>query len=107
MEVAIRNFHKIAGDRKVVILGDMYELGKYSKEEHQQIGRLLEECRFQITILVGEDMKYAVIYDGSTLTRRSIMGPRDEGMVTCSCELTTAGSSRVIIVRSGMRVNHF
>ena len=59
MEAAIMNFHKMAGDRKVVILGDMYELGDFSREEHQQIGRLLEKYRFQLTILVGEDMKYA------------------------------------------------
>jgi UDP-N-acetylmuramoyl-tripeptide--D-alanyl-D-alanine ligase len=37
----------------------MYELGDYSKEEHQQIGKLLQECKFQLAILVGEDMKYA------------------------------------------------
>jgi len=59
MEVALNNFHKMHAKNKIVILGDMFELGDYSVEEHSQIGKLLDRYRFDMTILVGEDMKYA------------------------------------------------
>lgn len=37
MEVAIRNFAAMPFDNKVLILGDMFELGKYAHEEHQNL----------------------------------------------------------------------
>lgn len=59
MEVALKNFSLMSSLRKVVILGDMYELGNYSKEEHQNVGLLLDTYQFDDAFLVGEDMKYA------------------------------------------------
>ena len=44
MEASISNFKGLASsDDKVYILGDMFELGKASKEEHQAIVKLLTE----------------------------------------------------------------
>jgi UDP-N-acetylmuramoyl-tripeptide--D-alanyl-D-alanine ligase len=37
MTVAIENFIQIQGLNKIMILGDMFELGSESKKEHQQI----------------------------------------------------------------------
>lgn len=37
MEVAIENFSQLGGTKKAVILGDMFELGKFSADEHQKI----------------------------------------------------------------------
>jgi UDP-N-acetylmuramoyl-tripeptide--D-alanyl-D-alanine ligase len=46
--------------RKVVILGDMYELGPESEAEHEALGKLIAEGRFDLVILAGKDMKYAL-----------------------------------------------
>ena len=41
-------------EKKMLILGDMRELGKDSAEEHQRIVDYLEEYGFEDVILVGE-----------------------------------------------------
>ncbi len=42
MELSIRNFSQMEGDNKLMILGDMFEMGKYEAEEHQAIA---EHCK--------------------------------------------------------------
>ncbi|MFW6253533.1 MAG: UDP-N-acetylmuramoyl-tripeptide--D-alanyl-D-alanine ligase [Chitinivibrionales bacterium] len=59
MQEAIRNMEMIKASHKIVILGDMYELGEYSPQEHAAIGRLLRRCHFQDIFLCGKDMEHA------------------------------------------------
>ena len=49
---AIRNFESLLAENKVIILGDMLELGEIEKEEHQKIIDLLQKNEIE-TILVG------------------------------------------------------
>lgn len=60
MAAAIRQFTATPAQRKVVILGDMYELGTESEAEHAALGRLIADCRFDVVILAGQDMKFAL-----------------------------------------------
>ncbi|XWW47442.1 UDP-N-acetylmuramoyl-tripeptide--D-alanyl-D-alanine ligase [Fibrella sp. USSR17] len=46
--------------RKVVLLGDMYELGDESPAEHAALGTLVAKQKFDLVILAGKDMKYAL-----------------------------------------------
>ncbi|NOR44414.1 MAG: UDP-N-acetylmuramoyl-tripeptide--D-alanyl-D-alanine ligase [Candidatus Delongbacteria bacterium] len=54
-------------DSYIFILGDMFELGESSKEEHRNIGLLFNEIRYKKLLLIGEDMKncYDAIEDKS------------------------------------------
>lgn len=54
MMAAIENFRDMSAENKMLILGDMRELGKESAEEHQNIVDSLEKCKFEKVILVGE-----------------------------------------------------
>jgi UDP-N-acetylmuramoyl-tripeptide--D-alanyl-D-alanine ligase len=54
MKAALENFASLEGKEKVVILGDMLELGSYSLQEHQEIVNLLNEKGITHCILVGE-----------------------------------------------------
>lgn len=49
--------------RKIAVLGDMLELGDYSKKLHQKIGKLVDINNIDILICVGELSKY--IYESS------------------------------------------
>lgn len=40
---ALRGLSLVPGNRRIAVLGDMLELGRYSVEEHQKIGRLVRE----------------------------------------------------------------
>lgn len=51
---SISNFRNMQAENKMLILGDMRELGKDSADEHQKIADYLEECGFKDVVLVGE-----------------------------------------------------
>ncbi|MFL2628406.1 MAG: UDP-N-acetylmuramoyl-tripeptide--D-alanyl-D-alanine ligase [Candidatus Marisimplicoccus sp.] len=54
MIAAIDNFNKEIKDNKIVILGDMLELGNFSKDEHTKIIDHLCEMNLESVYLVGE-----------------------------------------------------
>ncbi|MGL4851061.1 MAG: UDP-N-acetylmuramoyl-tripeptide--D-alanyl-D-alanine ligase [Phocaeicola sp.] len=55
MLAALQNFAQLEAPHKVVILGDMRELGAYSVEEHQKIADYLSTSSFEQILLVGEE----------------------------------------------------
>jgi UDP-N-acetylmuramoyl-tripeptide--D-alanyl-D-alanine ligase len=55
MKAALLNFEKLSDNLKIAILGDMFELGKEAKFEHQEIVNLLDTLNFDKTILIGEN----------------------------------------------------
>ena len=57
MREAIKNLSKESG-RKIAVLGDMLELGDYSKEIHENIGKVVSENNIDLLITVGNDSKY-------------------------------------------------
>lgn len=60
MKAAIENFSEMKADNKVLILGDMLELGDESLKEHQQIIDLIQTKKIAKTILVGKWFSKAV-----------------------------------------------
>ncbi|RMF00470.1 MAG: UDP-N-acetylmuramoyl-tripeptide--D-alanyl-D-alanine ligase [Bacteroidetes bacterium] len=53
MAASLRNFAALPGPRKLVILGEMLELGASSEEAHWQIAKLTQELPFTAVWLVG------------------------------------------------------
>lgn len=53
MEVAIANLANKQTPYKIAILGDMFELGEYSHEEHQKIANLAKAAQFNEIHLIG------------------------------------------------------
>ena len=60
MSAAITYFNNLKADKKMVILGDMFELGEEAVEEHEAIGKLLAECNLDYILLVGSLMENAL-----------------------------------------------
>lgn len=61
MEASLKNFMAYETDKgKVVILGDMFELGEDTQKEHEAIGRLISTAKFETVVLYGENMKAAL-----------------------------------------------
>jgi UDP-N-acetylmuramoyl-tripeptide--D-alanyl-D-alanine ligase len=54
MKAALNNFHDFDARSKMVILGDMMELGEYSYEEHIEIITLARKLSFNEILVVGE-----------------------------------------------------
>ena len=45
--------------KKIIVLGDMLELGEYSKSLHEKIGETIEKSNIDTAIFYGKEMKYA------------------------------------------------
>jgi len=73
MSAAINNFFNIKAENKIIILGDMFELGDYAMNEHNKIISLLEDFNFDEVYLVGTNFgsikhnKYKTFEDIETL----------------------------------------
>jgi UDP-N-acetylmuramoyl-tripeptide--D-alanyl-D-alanine ligase len=55
MVAALDNFGKMKGSEKIVVLGDMFELGKSASEEHQFIAEYSQKFDIKDIYLVGEN----------------------------------------------------
>lgn len=54
MELSIKNFLAMPGNDKILCLGDMFELGIYEEEEHQNIVDYCQNSGIKDVILVGK-----------------------------------------------------
>ncbi len=68
MECAIQNLIQLKDTSKIAILGDMFELGKYAKEEHQEITNLLKISKLNKAYLIGENF-YETIADSKNIKK--------------------------------------
>jgi UDP-N-acetylmuramoyl-tripeptide--D-alanyl-D-alanine ligase len=59
MKAALENLSNMKAAKKIVILGDMYELGDLTQSEHRIIGEMTSRMGFEEVIFCGERMKYA------------------------------------------------
>ena len=57
MQHALESFAKSGSKNKIVILGDMFELGEDAPKEHQFITDLCKQLHFEKTILVGNEFQ--------------------------------------------------
>jgi UDP-N-acetylmuramoyl-tripeptide--D-alanyl-D-alanine ligase len=55
MKAALENFDKSKANKKIIILGDMFELGKTTESEHQNIADLAEKSNFDTIIFIGKN----------------------------------------------------
>ncbi len=58
MKAAISSLKNMEGNRKIVVLGDMFELGEFSKELHKKVGKEIYKNNIDKTFLIGENVKY-------------------------------------------------
>ncbi|MEA3399281.1 MAG: UDP-N-acetylmuramoyl-tripeptide--D-alanyl-D-alanine ligase [Patescibacteria group bacterium] len=62
MEVALNFLKDVKGKRRIAVLGDMLELGKITKETHNEVGKSIKEIA-DILVVVGPRAKF--IADGA------------------------------------------
>lgn len=60
MKAALDYVGKLPTKRKIAVLGDMLELGEYSKELHEKVGKEVVRNKIDILICVGEEVKYLI-----------------------------------------------
>ena len=58
MKAALDYVGKLPNKRKIAVLGDMLELGEYSKELHQRVGKEVAKNQIDLLICVGKEVAY-------------------------------------------------
>lgn len=53
MEGAIRTFHEMDAEKKLLIIGDMLELGEYTEAEHRKILEMIRDLNIRGAMLIG------------------------------------------------------
>lgn len=66
MQLAVEDFSKNDFHNKAILLGDMFELGNQSIEEHQKIVDLIASKKFKQVLLVGKDFSSCSLPDSFT-----------------------------------------
>lgn len=62
MKYAILTLLQLEGKRKSVVLGDIRELGRYSKYYHSLLGRFLSKLSLKDIVLVGTEINHTHLY---------------------------------------------
>ncbi len=74
MKVAIESFNVIKASNKVLILGDMFELGKDSPQEHQDILNYIKSLHFKEIYLIGSNFNaFKNQFDFTFYEKRELM----------------------------------
>lgn len=74
MEQALRNFSRIPSERKMLVLGEMRELGSYSCKEHARMVRLMEELGLKDVFLFGSEFAKAgaAVFDSMDALKQAL-----------------------------------
>ena len=64
MMAAISSFAESGYDNKIIVLGEMLELGKYSKEEHIRVAELVYQFSFERVYFVGKHYREKYLDNG-------------------------------------------
>lgn len=60
MKAALDYVGRLPDKRKIAVLGDMLELGEYSKELHEKVGKEVVNNKIDILICVGEEVEHLI-----------------------------------------------
>ena len=73
LKSALKNFDmiKVSNSKKHLVLGDMLELGKYSKKLHLEIGKNINKTSLKNVNVIGEYVKWT--FDNINKSRRGII----------------------------------
>ena len=60
MKASIEYLASTNGDRKIAVLGDMFELGKFSEELHRKVGKEVADNNIDKLFTIGENSKFII-----------------------------------------------
>ena len=105
MKAAIESIAKMGGKRKIAILGDMLELGEYSKNLHYNVGLEVVKNNIDVLITVGKESKnIAEATKNSTIPPENVhMFDKNEDAIQLLKSTLTGGDIVLIKASNGMK----
>lgn len=101
-QLALETLCDLEGSRKIVVLGDMLELGKYAIESHKKIGLFTASCA-DILVCVGKLAKLIAETSKITKDKIFILNDSNEAKIKVQ-ELVKSGDLILIKGSQGMRM---
>lgn len=81
MKSGLITVNDLDGIRKIAVLGDMLELGEYSKKIHLEVGEIFKTVKYDFLYTLGEEAK------NIALTAKKYMGSKHVKSFNSKCEL--------------------
>ena len=60
MNAAIKTLANVNANKRIAVLGDMLELGDFSKKAHADVGKMVADNNIDYLLAYGNDAKYIV-----------------------------------------------
>ena len=60
MQASLKYLNGLKSDRKIAVLGDMFELGEYAKQLHEKVGEEVVKNKIDVLICAGDNAKSIV-----------------------------------------------
>ena len=60
MQASLKNLSRYEGYKKIAVLGDMFELGDYSKRLHTEVGKEVVKNKIDLLLCAGENAKFII-----------------------------------------------
>lgn len=60
MNAAIKTLANVNANKRIAVLGDMLELGDFSKKAHEDVGKMVADNKIDYLLAYGNDAKYIV-----------------------------------------------
>ena len=103
MKAALEVLKKTDAKRRIAVLGDMLELGEYSKELHEKVGKEVVKNKIDILITIGEYAKnIALVAKENKMDNIYIYGNIEDG-ITCIKNIVTQGD--LILLKASNSMN--
>jgi len=101
MKYALEYLNTIPGNRKIAVLGDIFELGNFAEELHKKVGMEVNNNNIDILITVGENAKF--IANVATKVKEKYIFENVQQTVEKLNKILTAGDVVLIKASNGMR----
>ena len=104
MNAAIKTLANTKANKKIAVLGDMLELGDYSKKAHYEVGQAVADNKIDFLLAFGNDAKYIVDGAKENGMKNAFYFNNKEELSNKLFELANKGDAVIFKASRGMKL---
>lgn len=104
MNAAIKTLANTKANKKIAVLGDMLELGDYSKKAHYEVGQAVADNKIDFLLTFGNDAKYIVDGAKENGMKNAFYFNNKEELSNKLFELANKGDAVIFKASRGMKL---
>lgn len=103
MKASLEYLENYTGVRKIAVLGDMFELGEFSKELHKKVGQEVAKRNIDILICRGQEAKHIIQEAEKNIKIQTKFFNNNEEIVENLCQELRNGDVVLVKASNGMK----